>query len=531
VIRIFHRHGFTALGALLLSVFWVSSAQAQAPDLEALTRIRQEGFHHSKVMETLSELTDRIGPRLTGSPNLKKANEWTRDQFTAWGLANSHLEAWGPFGRGWSEEFASVRMTAPDVAQLYAIPRAWTPGTNGAVRGPVIAATIKSKEDFEIYKGKLSGKVVLLGGQPEFRPEEEPQHYAQKDLDELSAYELAAERPAFTPEARAKRVEFTNQLREFLTQEKPLAVLQSTRGTDGTIFVQSGARAWQQGRQDPLPYLMMASEHFGRINRLLERKVEVELEINVATTFYDDAATFNTVAEIPGSDPKLKDEVVMLGAHLDSWTAGTGATDNGAGSAVVMEVMRILHAIGVKPRRTIRAALWTGEEEGEFGSRAYVAQHFGTRPDPADPEMRKLPSFMWKLDGRPFTTKPEQAKISAYFNLDNGSGKIRGIYGQENDAVRPIFASWIEPLKDLGVSTITMRDTGSTDHVPFDEAGIPAFQFIQDPLDYFARTHHSNMDVLEHAQRDDLMQAAVVMASFVYNTAMRDEKLPRKPLQ
>jgi Zn-dependent M28 family amino/carboxypeptidase len=275
----------------------------------------------------------------------------------------------------------------------------------------------------------------------------------------------------------------------------------------------------------------MASEHYARILRLLARKLTVELELNVATTFYkSDPAPANTLAELPGSDAKLKEEVVMLGAHLDSWHSGTGATDNAVGSAVVMEAIRILKASGLVPRRTIRIALWTGEEQGLLGSRGYVAQHFASRPDPTDPEERKLPRGLWSDEGRAIEIKPEHAKLAAYFNLDNGAGKIRGIYCQENAAVAPIFQSWIAPLKDLDVSTITERSTGSTDHVPFDAVGLAGFQFIQDELDYSARTHHSNMDVMEHIKREDAMQASVVMAWFVYNAAMQDQPLPRKPL-
>ena len=256
----------------------------------------------------------------------------------------------------------------------------------------------------------------------------------------------------------------------------------------------------------------------------------MNIELNVDTKFTGDHEQgYDTVAEIPGTDPQLKDEIVMVGGHLDSWAAGTGATDNGAGSLVAMEVMRILNALGAKPRRTIRVALWSGEEEGLFGSYGYVKQHFGSFPLSDTPEQRQMPDFMRKPAG-PLTVKPEQKLVSAYFNVDNGGGRIRGVYLQGNAAIAPIFAQWLAPLKDLGVTTLTMRNTGGTDHLSFDAVGIPGFQFIQDELDYETRTHHSNMDTYERLLPEDMKQAAVVEAIFVYNAAMRDQMLPRKPL-
>src|SRR5208282_2222865 len=269
---------------------------------------------------------------------------------------------------------------------------------------------------------------------------------------------------------------------------------------------------------------------YGRVYRLLKANVPVSIEMNVDVKFLGDHEHgFDTIAEIPGTDPKLKDEVVMVGGHLDSWAAGTGATDNGAGTVVAMEVMRILNTLQVKPRRTIRIGLWTGEEQGLFGSTGYVRDHFGYVPLSTAPEELLKPEFIRKVVG-PVVIKPEQAKISGYFNVDNGTGKIRGIYLQENAAVSPIFSQWMEPLKDLGVSTITMRNTGGTDHESFDAVGVPGFQFIQDPMDYETRTHHSNMDTYERLQAGDLAQAATVEAIFVYNPAMRDQMLPGKPL-
>ncbi len=507
----------------------VGAANNETVDLETITSIRQEGFRNSKVMDTLSELTDHIGPRLTGSPNMKRANEWTRDQLTKWGLVNAHLESYGPFGRGWSEDSVFVRMTSPDVAMLIAQPEAWTPSTSGLIHGRVMHAKIERKEDFEKYRGKLAGQIVLLGDMREVKPHEEAEihRYDDKHLEEVYQYQAVARR-GFQPPPREeviRRIQFRRELAQFLTDEKPAVVIKPSTGDGGTIFV-AGTQAYKKGEPAGVPSLVMGIEHYGRILRLLERDVPVELDVDVKTKFYDDdPMAYNTVAEIPGTDKK--DEIVMLGGHMDSWHTGTGATDNGCGVAVAMEAVRILKALGVKPRRTIRIALWSGEEEGLLGSKAYVAQHIGERQ--LAPGETDLPSFLRRNNG-PLVTKAEWNKVSAYFNLDNGSGRIRGIYTQENAAVRPIFETWLEPFHDLGATVVTMKTTGGTDHLSFDAVGVPGFQFIQDPLEYDTRTHHSNMDVYERAQKDDLMEASVIMAAFVYDAAMRDQMLPRKPL-
>src|SRR5450432_4542424 len=328
----------------------------------------------------------------------------------------------------------------------------------------------------------------------------------------------------------AKRRQFIKDLNQFLADEKVLAVIDHSRGTagGGTVFVQSGG-SYKQGETTTVPQLTMAAEHWSRVARLLQQKKDVTLELNVTNTFYDDdAMQYDTIAEIPGTD--RKDEVVMLGAHLDSWHAGTGATDNGAGSIVMMEAMRILKALDIKPRRTIRIGLWSGEEEGLLGSQGYVEQHFGSRPPIDEPNMKGMPTLL-RRDAGPVTVKPEQAKISAYFNVDNGTGKIRGIYLQENAAVAPIFEAWMRPFKALGMTTMSMRNTGGTDHLSFDAVGIPGFQFIQDPIEYETRTHHSNMDVYDRLQPEDLKQMAVIVASFVYLAAQRDQMFPRKPVE
>ena len=523
--------GLIASLSLISTIAWSQEKQEKV-DLETITRIRYEGFHNSKVMDYASGLMDSIGERLTGSPNMKRANEWTRDQLTAMGLSNAHLEPWGPFGRGWANQYVNVRMTSPDIAPLLVYAKAWTPGTNGVVTGKCIRVNIEKKEDFDKYKGKLGGMILIFGPDTEVKPiiEAPYKRYTDDELAKTAEYQIPGERPAFRFADFVKRQQFVKEMNQFLADEKVLAVIDHSRGTagGGTVFVQSGG-SYKTGETATIPQLTMASEHWSRIARLLDKKKDVTLELNVTNTFYDDdPMQYDTIAELPGTDKK--DEVVMLGAHLDSWHAGTGATDNGAGTIVMMEAIRILKALDIKPRRTIRIGLWSGEEEGLLGSQGYVEQHFGSRPPMDDPGMKGMPTLMRREAG-PVTVKPEQAKVSGYFNVDNGTGKIRGIYLQENEAVEPIFEAWMRPFKDLDMTTITMRNTGGTDHQSFDAVGIPGFQFIQDPVEYESRTHHSNMDVYDRLQPEDLKQMAVIVASFVYNTAMRDQMLPRKPIE
>jgi len=519
------------LSLVCVSVVYPQASQEKV-DLETITRIRYEGFHNSKVMDLASGLMDSIGERLTGSPNMKRANEWTRDKLTELGLSNAHLESWGPFGRGWANQYVNVRMTAPDITPLIAYAKAWTPGTNGVVSGKCIRASIEDKKDFEKYRGKLAGMIVIFGPNAEVKPITELPYERLNDeaLTKIGEYQIPGERPPFRMAEIMRRRQFMKDLNQFFADEKVLAVVDHSRGTSGggTVFVQSGG-SYKPGETTTVPQLTMASEHWNRIARLLDQKKEVSLELNVANTFYDDdSMQYDTIAEIPGTDKK--DEVVMLGAHLDSWHAGTGATDNGAGSVVMMEAVRILKALDIKPRRTIRIGLWSGEEEGLLGSQGYVEKHFGSRPPMDDPNMKGMPTLLRREAG-PVTVKPEQAKVAAYFNVDNGTGKIRGVYLQENAAVAPIFEAWMKPFKDLGMTTLTMRNTGGTDHLSFDAVGIPGFQFIQDPIEYETRTHHSNMDVYDRLQAEDLKQISVIVASFVYDAAMRDQMLPRKPIE
>jgi carboxypeptidase Q len=522
---------FSAAILLVAPAVWSQEKQERI-DLETISRIRYEGFHNSKVMEYATGLMDSIGERLTGSPNMKRANEWTRDQLTAMGLSNAHLEAWGPFGRGWANQYVNARMTSPDIAPLIVYAKAWTPGTNGVVSGKCIRATIEKKEDFEKYRGKLAGMIVLAGADAEIKPiAEAPYHrYTDEELAKTGTYEIPSERPPFRVAEYARRQQFVRELNQFYADEKVLAVIDHNRDTTGggTVFVQAGG-SYKTGETATVPQLTMATEHWSRIARLLQQKKDVTLELNVVNNFYDDdPMQYDTIAEIPGGDKK--DEVVMLGAHLDSWHAGTGATDNGAGTIVMMEAVRILKALDIKPRRTIRIGLWSGEEEGLLGSQHYVEQHFGSRPAIDDPVMKGMPTLLRREAG-PVTVKPEQAKVSAYFNVDNGTGKIRGIFLQENEAVAPIFEAWMQPFKDLGMTTLSMRNTGGTDHLSFDAVGIPGFQFIQDPIEYETRTHHSNMDLYDRLQPEDLKQISVIVASFVYDAAMREQMLPRKPIE
>ena len=515
-----------AVPLFVLAAFPSLHAAEEAVDLPTITRIREEGFGNSKVMDTAEKLTDALGPRLTGSPKLKEANEWTRDQLTSWGLVNARLEPWGPFGRGWTLERAVVQMVAPVRTPLIAYPKAWTPGTSGVVRGKLVRATLRDKDDLEKQKGKLAGAIVMLNPARVLAAPDKPlfRRYSEEDLTEIAHFE-ATERPPFNREEFLQRSRFQKSLREFLAAEKVLATIEPSERDGGVVRVMGGGSR-KVGEETGPPALVMAAEHYNRLMRLIDEKQTVELELDLQATFHDaDAMAYNTVAEIPGTDKA--DEVVMLGAHLDSWHAGTGATDNAAGCAVAMEAVRILKSLGLKPRRTIRIALWTGEEQGLLGSRAYVQEHLASRPVPDDPIERDL--GLWRTRG-PITIKPPHAKFSAYFNLDNGTGKVRGIYTQRNAAALPIFQAWLEPLKDLGVETVTNRSTFGTDHQSFDGVGLPGFQFIQDQADYSTRTHHTNMDVFDRLQKDDLMQASVVMASFVYDAAMREGAFPRKAM-
>ena len=488
------------------------SAQSEwsAPDTSAIGKFQDEETQHSRVMEVLGYLTDVYGPRLTNSPNIREAAEYAVKTLTSWGLANVHEETWGPFGRGWSNELFEANEIAPRDFPLIAYPKAWTVGTNGVVTADAMYAKIENEDDFASYRGKLRGMFVLTAPMRAVDPQFDPLAHRLTDA-ELAG--MVPPHPAQPPDKAArdrqrKQLEFNAKLLKFLTDEGAAAWLEPSTHDGGTVTVMAG------GSRDPkdplvLPRIAVDIENYGRIFRTLEKNIPVKLRINIVNKFYDDNLdSFNIVAEIPGTDKA--DELVMLGAHFDSWAGGSGATDNAAGSAVMMEAMRLLKASNMKLRRTVRLALWTGEEEGLLGSRAYVKEHFADRAS--------------------MTLKPDDSKLSAYFNVDNGTGKIRGIYLQDNEALRPIFEKWMEPFKAEGMTTLSANGTGGTDHVSFDEVGLPGFQFIQDPIEYETRTHHTNMDVYERLQPADLKQMAVVVASFVYMTANADQLLPRKPL-
>jgi carboxypeptidase Q len=512
-------------------------------DLTMYARIREEGLKHSHVMEFAGALADGIGPRLTGSPNMAKANAWARDTMTAYGLTNAHLEDWGEFGMGWQQINTWARMITPDTAPLWLQAAPWSPATKGAVTGEVAYVDLNTA-DLDKLKGKLGGKIVLLGAMRTTPDVTEAlfHRYSDEELKEMEGYPSGDGRRA-QPQVniqqllaeRARLAALRTRALKMFVDEGVVAVITPTRdsgnnGGTGIILDDNGANLAREAQKREnavaIPNAVMMIEHYNRLARLVTNHVPVTVEVNIETKFTGDHEHgFNTVGEIAGTDPKLKDQVVMVGGHLDSWISGTGATDNGAGSIVAMEAMRILKSLGVEPRRTLRIALWSGEEQGLFGSLGYVKQHFGTFNDP--PSDPAIPAFM-RAHG-PLTTTKEWETLDAYYNLDNGTGKVRGVYTQENAAIAPIFAQWIAPLKDLGVSTISNRNTGGTDHLSYDAVGLPGFQFIQDPMDYETRTHHSDMDTYDRLHAFDLEQAAVVEAIFLYNTAQRDEMMPRKP--
>lgn len=510
----------------------VICSQPQQPaekiDIDVINRIKNEELQHSQVMETVGYLTDVIGPRLTGSPGLRKAQQYAIERLREWGIANGQLEPWGqPFGRGWSLEAFTANVTSPTFSSLIAYPKAWSPATNGIVRGDAVFFDVKSEDDLAKYKGKLRGKIVLFVParpvEPNFLPP--ARRTSDEELRKLSEAKFESERPNFQlSQERRARAELNYKKWQMLIEEEAAVVLEPGSGDAGTVYVTGATvpvppdapserrpRPWDLNVPKILPQVIIAAEQYNRIVRLVSRGLPVQVEINVKARFYEqELMGYNVIAEIPGTD--LKDEVVMIGGCLDSWHTGTGATDNAAGAAVALEVMRLFKTLNLKPRRTVRVGLWSAEEQGAFGSQAYVANHFAKRT------------------GAParFDYKPEYKTFSAYFNLDYGTGRIRGVYLQGNEGVRPIFNAWLAPFKDMGAETITSAGIYSTDHNSFDEVGLPGFQFIRDFMENNPRTAHTNMDVYEHVLQDDLKQSAVIAASFIYQAAMRDEKLPRK---
>jgi carboxypeptidase Q len=527
------RHRTVIGGATLAAMLAFAPLGAQQVqeriDHEAIYKIKDEGFSRSQVMTIASWLTDVYGPRLTNSPGFRKAGEWAVKEMSSWGLANVKLEPFvtptGPFGRGWTNDQFLMQATTPGgTFPVYGMSTAWTKGTDGHVKGQAVHAVLETPEDLARFKGQLRGKFVLTTAMREVVPLWTPiaRRYDEQELKNMETETDAAARGGRGGRAggpgrqggpaagRGGAQNFAAQRTQFLKDEGALAVITTANRNDSGNILLGGAAANRAPTVTDLglPQIVIAIEHYGRIVRTLEKNQPVTMEANVVNTFHDDTSSFNVVAEIPGSD--RADEVVMLGAHFDSWHGGTGATDNASGSAVMMEAMRILKQSGVKLRRTVRLGLWGGEEQGLLGARAYVTQHFADRATMA--------------------LKPGHAKMSAYFNMDNGTGAFRGIYLQGNEAVAPIFQEWMKPFHNLGMTTLTIRDTGSTDHAAFDAVGLPGFQFVQDPVEYSTRTHHTTMDTYERLQEEDLRKNAVIVASFVYHAATRDALLPRKPL-
>jgi hypothetical protein len=571
-----------------LNLAGAQDSEASSATKDAIAQIIDEGMKHSQAMTNLSFLCDVIGPRLTGSPNLKRANEWTRDKLASWGLTNAHLEGWGPFGRGWTLQKFSAQLVEPQAINLVAYPNAWSPGVEQPLLADVVYFDARTNGDLKKFEGKLNGAIVLAGPMREVTPPFAP---IARRLVETNLLALAnageprdgrarfqspdqlggTNSPSRGPGALGRRGRgFPGRFLPFLAREGAALIVNESSGEGGAVFVAAASvprpgsetnsdtgfgfgsdfgsnatnliRAWATNAPAIPPQITVAPEDYNRMARMIEQGEKLKMAVDLKVKFNDDdLMAYNTVAEIPGTD--LKDEIVMLGAHLDSWHSGTGATDNGAGVAATMEAVRIINAVKLKPRRTIRIALWSGEEQGLYGSKAYVSEHFGyftneTRSIAAASASKKdagsgegtSTNSTRNTESRKLVRGPEYEKLSIYFNLDNGAGKIRGVYLQGNESLRPMFRRWLEPFRDLGAETLTLSNTGSTDHMSFDTIGLPGVEFLQDPLDYMTRTHHSNEDVFDRIQADDLKQAATIIAAFVYDAAMADEKMPRKPL-
>jgi hypothetical protein len=500
---------FLFLPILLLA--GVLCAQNEKQNDAMLASIRNEGMNQSQVMDIAFYLIDANGPRLMESPGYFKAANWAKTKLDSWGLQNTALEPWGQWGKGWELEKFYIALQAPFYKPLIGFPKTFTPGTNGLVHASVVLLDVKDSSGLPSYKGQLKDKIVLLVRNDslplDFSPD--AKRLTDEDLSKLSAFDPKApvNRPGGNDNFRAA-ARLLTLAKDFAKDEGAICMLStSTRNSDGTVFVQNGT-VYTPETPETFNDVALAYEDYMTIQRMLQHHIPVDLDLELRTKVYaQDQRGYNVVGEIKGTDKKMKDQLIMIGAHLDSWQGATGATDNGAGSVVMLEVMRILKAVGFNPRRTIRIALWGGEETGLHGSKNYVKNHF------TDTVTRKY--------------NAEGDKLSVYLNLDNGTGKIRGIYLQGNEAAKPVFEKWFEPFHDLGASTLTLENTGGTDHLSFDAIGLPAFQFIQDPMEYGSRTHHSNMDTYDHLSGEDLKQAATIIASFVYDADRMDEKMPR----
>ena len=500
---------------LFLSLSFNLIAQDEKIDPAVLQKIRNEGLNNSKVMEIAFYLTEVAGPRLQGSPGYIRASNWAKNKLAGWGLQNAKLEAWGDWGKGWELQRSYLAMTQPYYKPFIAFPKAWTSGTNGLKNAEVSLINAKDSVELQSFKGKLKNKIVLIQRNDTLQQSfiADAKRMTDEDLTKMAAYDPknAPQRGRGNFGARQQgAISMTNRIRDMAKEEGAIGLLSaSNRGKDGTLFVQGGG-AYAPNTPENMLDITIAYEDYMTLQRLLTNNIPVKVEADIKSRFTkDDVKGYNVIAEIPGTDPALKDELVMLGGHLDSWHGAVGATDNAAGCSVMMEAVRILKTLNVQPRRTIRIALWGGEETGLHGSRNYVRNHF--------------------TDTATRTPNAEGDKVSVYFNLDNGTGKIRGVYLQGNEAAKPIFTKWLEPFRDLGANTVTLQNTGGTDHLSFDAIGLPGFQFIQDQIEYDTRTHHTNMDAYDHLLPEDLKQAATIVATFVYDAAMRDQKIPRKP--
>src|SRR3569833_2133100 len=493
---------------------------------EVLNRIADEGFNHGEVVETGAYLADNIGGRLTNSPAMRKAERWTQERFEAWGLKNVRTEGYD-FGRGWWIESSRVRMFTPRVLELRAIPIAWTPPTQSPVTAPIIVAPMRTKKDFPDWKGKLTGKIVLVSW-PDGGPREELAPAFKRYDDSAVAKHDKYEEPNYDPELRQKFVDrflFRRRLDAFLAAEG--AVASAIMSRHPVRLVHGEGYSFQVGMTPKVPSIELSSEDYRRLARLARQgEVRVEIDSNV---HYEDADhhAYNVFADLPGKDTKAG--YVMAGAHLDSWVAGDGAADNGVGCAIVMEAARILARLGIQPRRTIRFVLWSGEEQGLLGSGAFIQQHLAHRPLARDPEVAAMGPY-FAPDSFPVQVLPGYHELAGYFNVDNGSGKFRGIYAEGYFAATPVLKEWLAPFASLGSAAVVAEPTEATDHELMSQIGIPAFQFVQDPLDYESTLHHTDADTFDHVRRDDIRQAAVIMATVLLDAANADAALPGKPV-
>ena len=515
---------FHSVCFLALSVVGLNSALAQkGVDAVTINQIADEGFNHGQVVSLAAHLTDQIGARLTNSPSMRKAEKWTQQMFREWGLKDVHAEAF-EFGRGWWIESAQSRMVSPRSLALRSIPIAWTPATRGPVTAQIIVAPIRHLRDLEKWKGKLKDKIVLVSF-PNAPKDETTGSFNRFDdgaLGKLNVFQAPAFDPEAAPDMINKYYEITKGIRSFMAAEGAVALVHMSRHDHG--LVHGEGYSFKAGETPKLPEIEMAAEDYRRLARLA-KVGEVKLEIDSRVHFEDaDLNGYNILADIPGKDPKAG--YIMAGAHLDSWVAGDGATDNGAGTVVIMEAARILASLPVKPKRTIRFALWSGEEQGLLGSTAYIERHLATRPRPSDPVLASYPQSDWG-GTYPVTPLAGFNDLAGYFNLDNGSGKIRGIYAEGNFAAIPMLSTWLAPFESMGASKVVVQKTGGTDHEMMAEIGLPAFQFIQDPLDYFSKVHHTNLDTFDHLRTEDLRQAAVIMATVLLQAAESDKPIPR----